>query len=94
MSRAFRIAVLILAVAFTPRAFGEIVKVTAERTTLYDGETKKSRSVKIQGKRFLVYSATKDWYLVGMTIRKEAVLRWIPRADVVVDWGKTKSATA
>jgi endonuclease YncB( thermonuclease family) len=83
---------LALLVALATPCSAEIVKVTAPSTTIYNSETKQSWTVKITGKRFMVYGVSKDWYLVGMTIDGTEALRWLPKAHVEVDWGETKTA--
>ncbi len=83
---------LALLVALATPCTAEIVKVTAPSTTIYDSETKESRTAKIEGKRFMVYAVSKDWYLVGMTIDGTKTLRWLPKAHVEVDWGESKTA--
>ena len=75
MARAGRILVFALAVGLAASACGEIVKVTADRTVLYDSETKQSREVKIKGSRFMVYAVSTDWYLVEMMIGGEKTFR-------------------
>ncbi len=92
MTRGRLAGLLALLVALATPCTAEIVKVTAPSTTIYDSETKESRTVKIKGKRFLVYAVSKDWYLVGMTINGTKTLRWLPRAHAEVDWGETKTA--
>jgi endonuclease YncB( thermonuclease family) len=94
MARIAAITVVLVAVVVAASAPGEIVKVTAERTQIYDSETKEAKSVAIEGKRFMVYGAGKDWYVVEMKIGGERAFRWIPKADVEVDWGKAKTETA
>ncbi len=90
MARIAGIVAFVLLVALAATSAGEIVKITAERTKIYDGE--KVKWAKIKGKRFMVYGAAKDWYLVEMTINKEKKHVWVPKADVAIDWGKTKTA--
>ena len=94
MLRAATAIAFILAVLLSAVASGEIVRVTAEQTQLYDAETKETKPVAIKGKRFMVYGFAKDWYLIELTIKKEKVFRWIPKADVEIDWGEAKVVTA
>jgi endonuclease YncB( thermonuclease family) len=94
MLRATAAIAFILAVLLSTVASGEIVRVTAEQTQLYDAETKEAKPVSIHGKRFMVYGFAKDWYLIELTIKKEKVFRWIPKADVEIDWGEAKVVTA
>lgn len=93
MTRIIAVAALLLAVAVAATAPAEIVKVTAERTQIYDSETQEYKSVGVQGKRFMVYGAGTDWYVVQMKINGESVFRWIPKADVAVDLGTAKTET-
>ena len=92
MSRTAGIIAFVLALLLAAAGRGEIVRVRAEHTRLYDGETKETKSVSVQGKRFMVYGAAKGWYLIEATIKGEKKLVWIPMADVEVDWGQVKQA--
>jgi endonuclease YncB( thermonuclease family) len=92
MARIAHIAAFALAVAFSAGALGEVVRVTAKQTRLYDSEAKAVRTAKIEGKRFMVYAVGKDWYLIQLTISNKKVFRWIPKTDVEIDWGPTKTA--
>jgi endonuclease YncB( thermonuclease family) len=94
MLRAATAIASILAFLLCTVASGEIVRVTAEQTQLYDAQTKEAKPVSIQGKRFMVYGFAKDWYLIELTINKDKVFRWVPKADVEVDWGSAKVVTA
>lgn len=95
MMRRGRLAgLLALAVALVAPCAAEIVKVTADHTTIYDSESRQSQAADISGKRFMVYGVSKDWCLVEMTIKGVKQLRWIPKADVAVDWGDAKVVEA
>ena len=73
-------------------AAGEIVKITTDQARFYDAETKQLKTYKAKGKRFMVYGAQKDWYLVEATVSKEKKLVWLAMADAAVDWADAKTA--
>ncbi|MBN1918222.1 MAG: thermonuclease family protein [Verrucomicrobia bacterium] len=86
VASAFLVALLVTG------ASGEIVKVTAEKARFYDAETKELKTFNAKGKRFLVYSVQKDWYLVEATINKEKKLVWLAMADAAIDWSDARTA--
>ena len=58
MARGAGIIIFVLTMAVAAASFGEIVKATSARTMIYDGE--QYLRVKIEGKRFMVYTSMKD----------------------------------